>query len=394
MVHPSLTVSARPCHGLWEENQVSDQIGVRTTFMRGGTSKGLFFRWEDVPEPRDAFLCAAIGAGDPYGRQLDGMGGGVSSLSKAMMVRRSGRDGVDVDYLFAQAAIREAQIDYAANCGNLSSAVGCFAVDQGLVQLPDGPGVVRMFNENTSKRIDCHLTVRGGRAAVTGIEAIAGVAGTGSAIRLDFHDPGGAGTGKLLPLGAPMVRLDLEGRSIEVSFVDAANACVFVRGQDVGMTADHLPADIAAVPEVMARLETVRSQAAALAGMAHAPGAPKIALVSPPMDFTTLSGERIPAEACDVLVRMVSMGAPHLAIPLTGAMAVAVAAQIVDTVVHDAVQMTRADAPLRIGTASGVVPAMAEVTAEPRAVKASVYRTVRSLMTGEVHVPRAVLEDA
>ena len=112
---------------------MSDQIGVRATFMRGGTSKGLYFRWEDVPEARDAFLCAAIGAGDAYGRQLDGMGGGVSSLSKAMLVRRSDRAGVDVDYLFAQAAIREPVIDYSANCGNLSSGVGCFAVDQGLV---------------------------------------------------------------------------------------------------------------------------------------------------------------------------------------------------------------------------------------------------------------------
>ena len=360
---------------------MSDQIGIRATFMRGGTSKGLFLRWEDVPEDRDAFLIAAIGAGDPYGRLLDGMGGGVSSLSKAMMVRRSDRAGVDIDYLFAQAAIREAHMDYAANCGNLSSAVGCYAVDQGLVQLPDGPGVVRMFNENTSKRIDCQLTVRGGRAAVTGDQEIAGVPGTGSPIRLDFHDPGGAGTGSLLPLGAPVVEVD----GVGVSFVDAANPCVFVRAEDLGVTANLLPADLAANAELMARLEHLRASAGEKAGMPAAPGAPKIALVSSPDSFETLTGQTLPAQACDVLVRMISMGAPHLAIPLTGAMAVGVAARISGTVVNNAARPVAGDAPLRIGTASGIVPAMAEVTEEPHAIKASIYRTARTLMEGTVY---------
>ena len=362
-----------------------DQTGIKATFMRGGTSKGLFFRWEDVPEDRDAFLCAAIGAGDPYGRQLDGMGGGISSLSKAMMVRRSERDGVDVDYLFAQASIREARMDYAANCGNLSSAVGCFAVDQGLVQLPDGEGTVAMFNENTSKRIDCHLTVRGGRAAVSGDETIAGVHTTGSAIRLDFLDPGGAGTGTLLPTGEAMNRLVLGERGVEASIVDAANPCVFVRGQDLGLTADNLPAAIAGNADVMDKLETLRRQAAERAGMAPSKGVPKIALVSPPMDFATLSGETVAAEEVDVLVRMISMGAPHLAIPLTGAMCVAVAAKISGSVVYEAARARDPGTPLRIGTPSGVVPAMADVQAGPHAASASVYRTARKLMEGTVY---------
>ena len=362
-----------------------DQTGVKATFMRGGTSKGLFFRWEDVPEDRDAFLCAAIGAGDPYGRQLDGMGGGVSSLSKAMLVRRSDREGVDIDYLFAQAAVTEALIDYSGNCGNLSAAVGCFAVDQGLVQLPDGEGTVRMFNENTHKRIDCHLTVRQGRAAVTGDQTIAGVHTTGSAIRLDFLDPGGAGTGTLLPTGDAMNRLGLDGRGVEASIIDAANPCVFVRGQDLKLTADNLPVAIAAHTHVMDNLETLRRQAAERAGIAPAAGVPKIALVSPPMDFDTLSGETIPADQIDVLVRMISMGAPHLAIPLTGAMCVAVAAKISGSVVYEAARARGPGAPLRIGTPSGVVPAMAEVQAGPHAVSASVYRTARTLMEGTVY---------
>src|SRR5690606_30499232 len=156
-----------------------DQAGIRASFLRGGTSKGLFFRWEDLPADaaeRDRLLCGALGSPDPNGRQLDGMGGGVSSLSKAMMVRRSGRAGVDVDYLFAQVAVDAASVDYGGNCGNLSAAVGVFAVERGFVQMPDGPARVRMFNENTAKRIDCHLVVRGGRAAVLGNAGIAGVA--------------------------------------------------------------------------------------------------------------------------------------------------------------------------------------------------------------------------
>lgn len=382
---------------------MSDQIGVNATFMRGGTSKGLFFRWEDVPEARDAFFCAAIGSPDPNGRQLDGMGGGVSSLSKAMMVRRSERDGVDIDYLFAQIEIGEATVDYASNCGNLSSAVGCFAVDQGFVQLPDGPGVVRMYNENTAKRIDCHLTVRGGRAAVTGDEAIAGVAGPGSAIRLDFLDPGGARTGRLLSDYGVAGTLEAgDDVPVRFSFVDAANPCIYVAAADLGLTATELPAEIAARTDVMARLEAIRRGVACGAGFGAAPEAvpasvPKIALVGPPAPSRTLAGETVAAEECDVQVRMISMGQPHLAIPLTGAMCAAVAARLPGSVVATVARIVAESRPLRIATASGVVPAMAEVDlagSEPRALRAGVFRTARTLMEGRVMVPRTTLEAA
>lgn len=364
-----------------------DQIGARASFMRGGTSKGLFFRWEDLPADegdRDRFLCAALGSPDPNGRQLDGMGGGVSSLSKAMMVRRSARDGVDVDYLFGQVAVDKPVVDYASNCGNLSAAVGAFAVDQGFVQMPDGPGVVRMFNENTSKRIDCHLTVRGGRAAVGGDQEIAGVAGQGSAIRLDFLEPGGARTGRLLPTGG--VFDDVVG--LPASFVDAGNPCIFVPAAALGLTGCELPGEIGAMAEVMTRLEAVRRALGVGTGFAGLPedvpeAAPKIALVGPPGASATLDRVGLRAEDCDVQVRMISMGKPHLAIPLTGAMAVAVAARLPGTVVADSARAVPEGAPLRIGTASGVVPAMAEV-ADGQAVRASVYRTARLLMDGMV----------
>ncbi|MEM7189284.1 MAG: PrpF domain-containing protein [Pseudomonadota bacterium] len=380
-----------------------EQIGIRCTFMRGGTSKGMFFRWEDLPEDdgdRDHFLCAAIGSPDPYGRQLDGMGGGISSLSKAMFVRRSCRENVDIDYLFAQIVVDKPEVDYASNCGNLSAAVGAFAVDQGLVQFPDGPAKVRMFNENTAKRIDCNLTLRDGRAAIIGDQDIAGVTGTGAPIRLDFHEPGGARTGSLLPVEVNGIRsarasTDVIGSMpIEFSFVDAANPCVFVAASDLGLTGTEMPAEIAANAEVMSRLEEIRQFAGRYmpgvqdeeTGQFSIPeSAPKIAIVGPPASSRTLSGETQNAEECDVQVRMISMGKPHLAIPLTGAMCTAVAARIPGTTVADAARAVGDSQPLRIGTPSGVVPAMSEVTPEPRAISASVYRTARTLMEGTVY---------
>jgi 2-methylaconitate cis-trans-isomerase PrpF len=382
---------------------LSDQTGVRASFMRGGTSKGLFFRQEDLPEERaerDRFLCAALGSPDPYGRQLDGMGGGISSLSKAMLVRRSTGEGVDVDYLFAQVEVAAPAVDYAGNCGNLSAAVGVFAVEQGYVQLPDGPGVVRMFNENTGKRVDCHLEVRAGRAVVGGAAEIAGVPGQGSAIRLEFLAPGGSRTGRLLA-GGPRFGAGLaDGRTVTASFVDAANPCVFVAAADLGLTGAELPAELAAMPEALAALEQVRRAAGVLAGLAAEPAlvpesVPKVALVGPPARWTTLAGETMPGDAADLQVRMISMGKPHLAIPLTGALCTAVAARVAGTVVAELARPVPAGEALRIATASGVVPGFADVTRageEWHAASASVLRTARTLMTGVVYAPSHLRE--
>jgi 2-methylaconitate cis-trans-isomerase PrpF len=382
-----------------------DQAGIRASFLRGGTSKGLFFRWEDLPADaveRDRFLCAALGSPDPNGRQLDGMGGGISSLSKAMLVRRSAREGVDVDYLFAQVAVDAAFVDYGGNCGNLSAAVGVFAIDQGFVQFPDGPGRVAMFNENTGKRIDCHVTVRGGRAAVAGVAEIAGVAGEGSAIRLEFLEPGGSRTGRLLADG-PRSTVPLEdGRHVEASFVDAGNPCIFVAAEALGLTGAEMPVEIGAMSRVMAALERVRRAAGVLAGLGDCAEAvpesvPKVALVGPPAPWRTLAGEMLAAGDCDVQVRMISMGKPHLAIPLTGALCTAVAARVSGTVVARLARAVPPGEPLRIGTASGVVPAFADVaeTAEGwHARSASILRTARTLMEGTVYAPMHRLEAA
>ena len=377
---------------------VTAQTGIPATFMRGGTSKGLFFRAGDLPEDeaaRDAFLLAAIGSPDPNGRQLDGMGGGVSSLSKAMIVGRSDQPGVDVDYLFAQIEIGQPAIDYGGNCGNLSSAVGVFAVEQGFVQLPDGPGVVRMYNLNTRKRIDCRLEVEGRHACVTGAARIAGVAGQGAPIRLDFLKPGGSRTGRFLPLGEALVRLDAEGGPIEATFIDAANPCVFVRAADLGLTATEMPAELRD-PALLARLEAIRTAAARafddaspVAVFGGVQSVPKIAIVGPPAPSRTLAGEEIAAADCDLQVRMISMGQPHLAIPLTGAMCAAAGAHVRGSVLEQAAGRLDPEAPVRIATPSGVVPAWADVGDEDgwTIYSASVQRTARVLMTGTVWAP-------
>lgn len=379
-----------------------EQVSLPAVFMRGGTSKGLFFRTEDLPaerEARDRFLLGAIGSPDPNARQLDGMGGGISSLSKAMMVTRSTREGVDVDYDFGQVSVDRALVDYGSNCGNLSSAVGVFAVESGLVRVPDGRAVVRMFNLNTSKRVDCSFEVQGGHARVLGDAAIAGVSGTGAPIRLDFLDPGGAATGRLLPTGAPVDMLSLpDGTTIAASIVDASNLCVFVRAADLGLSGTELPTELRGRIPLMARMEDIRATAAVAAGLASTPreatrnaqAAPKIALVAAAADAPTLSGQRLRREACGIQVRMLSMGVPHLAIPLTGAMCVGVAARIPGTLVHECADRVAQREALDVGHGSGVLPVWAEVpqTAEgPVARGASVIRTARVLMEGRVFAP-------
>ena len=367
--------------------------------MRGGTSKGLFFHPEDLPaDPavRELFLMRAMGSPDPNRRQLDGMGGGISSLSKVMIVSRSTREGVDIDYDFGQIAVSEPVIDRNANCGNLSSAVGVFAVDSGLVQVPDGDAVVRMFNVNTRKRVDCRLEVSDSRARVQGDCAIAGVAGTGAPIRLDFLEPGGAGTGALLPTGAPVDMLELaDGTSIAASIVDATNLCVFIRAADMGLKGTELPPEIRSKVAIIARLEAIRAAAAVKTGIVATAQeaarisrtAPKIAMVAAAADAPTLSGDRLNAEDCDILVRMISMGLPHLAIPLTGAMCVGVAAQISGTLVQECARPNAESDMFRVGHSSGVLPVSAVVKRQDGgwfAERVSVFRTARVLMEGRV----------
>lgn len=372
---------------------------TRAVFMRGGTSKAIMFRSEDLPADREAWdqiFLTAIGSPDPNGRQLDGMGGGVSSLSKVCVVGPASRRDADVDYTFAQIAVDRPDVDYAGNCGNMSSAIGPFAVDEGLVPPPaDGEATVRIHNTNTGKIIVARFPVQDGRAVVAGDLAIDGVAGTAAPIRLDFTDPGGAKTGKLLPTGSPADMLDVPGLGpVRVSLVDAANPMVFVDAADMGLTSIETPAVIERDRELMARLEALRQCAAVamgiapdLAAAARVASIPKVAMLSAPADAPLLSGRVMAADEADIVARMISVGQPHRAVPLTGALCLAVACRIPGSVAHRLVRAGGPDAPVRIGHPSGMILVAAAVEAGHDGLRvpyATVFRTARRLFQGEV----------
>jgi 2-methylaconitate cis-trans-isomerase PrpF len=376
------------------------QVGIRAVFMRGGTSKALMFHAADLPgDPaaRDRIFVAAMGSPDPNGRQLDGMGGGLSSLSKVCIVGLSNCGDADVDYTFGQVAIGSATVDYSGNCGNMSSAVGPFAVDEGIVAASGDRAVVRIFNTNTKKIIVAFFALEGGRTAVDGDFVLPGVAGTGAPIRLDFLDPGGAGTGKLLPTGQVIDELEVPGQgTFEVSMVDAANPCVFVQAETLGVSGAEMPKMIEQDVALLGTLEAIRVAASQRMGIAATteqdaakPSIPKVAIVAGPRSAATLSGDMLSAEAADVTVRMISIGQPHRAIPLTGAMCVAVAAKLSGSVVNRVARRLATDgSAIRIAQPSGVTVVDATVVHESvqwRAISATVYRTARRLMDGTVY---------
>ena len=365
-----------------------NQRRVRAVFMRGGTSRAVFFHEADLPAPgpeRDRVLLAALGSPDPYGRQLDGLGGGISSLSKACIIGPPTHPDADVDYTFAQVEVRAPAVDYQGNCGNCSSAVGPFAVDEGLVRARDGETVVRIHNTNTKKLIVARVPTRDGEAEVQGDFALAGVPGRGARIALDFLDPGGAGTGRLLPTGRAREAID----GVEASCVDATNPMVFVRAADLGLTGLEAPAAVDADAVLSARLERLRLEGAARMGIPGSAAVPKVAFVAPPRDFTALDGVAYPASAVDVVARVMSMGNCHRAFALTAAMCLAVAARVPGSVVPEASRAAEG-ADVRLGHASGILPVAALVTrkdGELVADRVTVYRTARRLMEGFVRIP-------
>jgi 2-methylaconitate isomerase len=371
-------------------------------FMRGGTSKAVMFHQRDLPAQRDEWdklFLAAIGSPDPYGRQLNGMGGGISSLSKVCVIAPSSRNDADVDYTFAQVQIREPRVDYRANCGNMSSAVGPFAMDEGLVRADGETATVRIYNTNTKKLIHATFPLRDNLPRYEGDLVIPGVAGSGAPVRLDFIAPGGATTGKLLPTGNPIDTLDVPGVGrIAVSMVDAANAGVFVRAADLGLTGVELPEQLDADTELLARLQAIRQCAAVAMGIARDTteaatigGVPMIGFVAPPADAPTLTGARIARGEVDLTARFLSNGQPHRALPLTASLCTGVAARIAGTLVAEALapDATSREA-IRIGMPSGIlaVGAVVEQTGpgEWIAQRGSFFRTTRRLFDGRIHL--------
>ena len=376
------------------------QKKIRAVYMRGGTSKAVFFHANHLPgDPkiRDRVIQAAYGSPDPNRRQIDGMGGGVSTTSKVAIISPSADPDFDVNYQFGQVAIDKPLIDYQGNCGNISSAVGPFAIDEGLVAAKEPITPVRIYQVNTKKRIVADAPVKDGLYNETGDYAIDGVPGTGGKITLHFFDPGGSITGKLLPTGNVTDDIELPGLGkITVSIVDAANPAVFVRARDIGLTGTEIH-EIDAGDDIRKTIEAIRGRAAVMIGLAATPGeageisqaVPKIAFVSEPRNYTTVTGSTLDRDQIDLTARIMSMGTLHKAYAVTGAICTAGAAKIEGTVVHEMARKTSGQ-DVRLGHPAGVITigARVEKTGEGwRYVEAMLGRTARRLMEGYVCVP-------
>ena len=371
-------------------------LRIPACFIRGGSSKGVFFSREDLPPDQsfwDPLFLSVIGSPDPHGRQLNGMGGGGSSVSKIAVISPSARDDADLDFTFGQVAVGSALVDYSSNCGNLSSAVGSFALERGLIRLADGQRSVRVYNTNTDKILIAHFAVEDGLAVETGAFAIPGVAGTGAPIRLEFLDPAGAGTGSLLPTGnlTDQIRTD-NGRYFDATLMDVGNPSVFIDAAAVGRTANETIAELEADRALMDLLDELRRKAAVMMGLskdeASAPAAvPKIAIVGAPRAARDLAGNMIDPEMVDLAVRMLSMENVHRVLPLTGAMCIGVACRLSGTVPAALTKIPDGD--VRLANPSGILPVGVDMTANdgPTVRSVTVVRTARLLISGEVAVP-------
>lgn len=388
----------------WIKSKIGErtvaQRQIRAVFMRGGTSKAVVFRQEDLPADRadwDAVFLSIMGSPDPNGRQLDGMGGGLSSLSKVCVVGPPTRPGADIDYTFGQVSVRDASVDYSGNCGNMSSAMGPFAVDEGLVEAPvDGEAVVRIHNTNTGRIIVARFPMADGLAATDGGLAIDGVADTAAPVRLEFVEPGGAKTGRLLPTGRPRDLLDVPGLGrVEASMVDAANPCVFVDAATLHRTGVELPDTLDGDAECLAALEDIRCAASVAMGLAPdiaaarlLPSVPKVAMVSAAQPSRTLSGRVLAPHEMSLVVRMISIGQPHRAVPVTGATCLAIATRIEGTIPH--ALATSGPGPITIAHPSGLIVVDAQVDhagdpARAHARYGALYRTARRLFDGHAY---------
>lgn len=375
------------------------QRRIKAAFIRGGTSKGVFFREGDLPDEqseRDSVLLRALGSPDSYARQLDGMGGGLSSVSKAVIIGESAREDADIDYTFAQVVVDQPLVDYAGTCGNLSSATGPFAIDEGLIQPSDGETVVRVFNTNTSKVFHARFDVSDGEAVVDGGQSIPGVAQAGARVALEFLSPGGSMTVGVLPTGNVIDKIEtVDGERFRVSLVDATNPIVMVNAADIGLTATEQPDALEARPGLLARIERIRQAAGVAMGLGATPkdvphAVPKIVLVAAPQMFRDIQGQQVPASHVDICARAVSMGRIHRALPLTLSMCVATACRIEGTVPAALVPELSDGADVRIGNPSGVLTAGADVVRRGNGwdvERCRVIRTQRRLMEGSVLVP-------
>jgi 2-methylaconitate cis-trans-isomerase PrpF len=382
------------------------QHRLPASYYRGGTSRAIIFNAADLPQPPPGAIShplwadifrSCIGSPDPNGRQLDGMGGGISSLSKVCVIgpARTNQEHADVDYTFAAIGVKDDDVDYSSNCGNMTAAVGPWAWEHGV-------GVnrsadenecrvlrtkeVRIRNTNTGKIIRSIFNVYNEEAVVDGDMNIAGVAGAGSPIQLDFLNPAGSKTGKLLPTGNVINEID----GVPVTCMDAGNPCVFVQAKDVESPSFIMPQDVDKDERLRSKLENIRRKAGVMMGLSEVikdvPGSiPKICMVSKPETHTLLSGEELKEENFDLLSRSMSVGQAHRALPITVALCLAVAAQTQGSVVHECLSESQADKKgITIGHPSGTIVVGSKFNDQGEVLQATLFRTARKLFEGMV----------
>ncbi|THF27625.1 2-methylaconitate cis-trans isomerase PrpF [Pseudomonas atacamensis] len=387
------------------------QIRIAATYMRGGTSKGVFFSLKDLPEAaqvpgpaRDALLLRVIGSPDPYDKQIDGMGGATSSTSKTVILSKSTRADHDVDYLFGQVSIDKPFVDWSGNCGNLSAAVGSFAISNGLVdasRIPhNGVAVVRVWQANIGKTIIAHVPITNGEVQETGDFELDGVTFPAAEVQVEFMDPAAeeeGGGGSMFPTGNLVDELEVLGvGTFKATMINAGIPTIFVNAEDIGYTGTELQGAINGDPKALLMFETIRAYGALRMGLianleeaAKRQHTPKVAFVAKPADYVASSGKAIAAGDVDLLVRALSMGKLHHAMMGTAAVAIGTAAAISGTLVNLAAGGIERNA-VRFGHPSGTLRVGAEATLENGewvVKKAIMSRSARVLMEGYVRVP-------
>ena len=383
------------------------QIRIPATYMRGGTSKGVFFRLQDLPEPcqtpgeaRDKLLLRVIGSPDPYQKQIDGMGGATSSTSKTVILADPTQPDHDVDYLFGQVSIDKPFVDWSGNCGNLTAAVGAFAINSGFVakdRIPEnGICTVRIWQANIKKTIVAHVPITNGEVQETGDFELDGVTFPAAEVQVEFMDPAD-GEGSMFPTGNLVDDLDVPGvGTLKATMINAGIPTIFVNAEDIGYKGTELQDDINSDPAALARFETIRAHGAVKMGLiqnieeaANRQHTPKVAFVAKPIDYVSSSGKSIGAGDVDVLVRALSMGKLHHAMMGTAAVAIATASAVPGTLVNLAagggdrthVTFGHPSGTLRVGAEAK------EVDGQWTATKAIMSRSARVLMEGWVRVP-------
>ncbi|MDO4493729.1 MAG: PrpF domain-containing protein [Clostridia bacterium] len=378
---------------------MNNTVKLPVTIMRGGTSKGVYILQKDLPENKaewEPLLLRLMGSPDK--KQIDGLGGSQSVTSKVAIVQRSERPDADVDYTFAQVSVDKPLVSYKGNCGNISSGVGPFAIEQGLVEAKEGVTTVRIYNTNTDKIIEADVHTEGGHVCYEGDFSIAGVPGTASPVKLKFMDPAGTLCRGLLPTGNAVDVLEVPGYgTVEVSIVDAANPLVFARAKDLGLTGKELPEELNADAEKLDLLEKVRGLAAVKLGLIEdytrsaweTPGIPKMTFVAEAADYVTPDGKEMHREQVDLLSRMMSMQKAHPTYAMTGAMCTAAAAIVPGSIVRQVLSPDTDTQFIRIGHPAGILECGVDYTengACPDVQDTFGFRTANLLLEGTAHI--------